>query len=140
MATIDAVTFDGKNYTRVIYSGGRTFYSVETKRVTNQGKRIIMHLSSKTIQSKIDEAIIAKADAESAVLGAAERANYWHVWDTVSRVRPDLINNMEMHYCQARNCEDEGQDPNHFAISNGFKDNVEMFRSVAGQALEDAGL
>lgn len=76
------------------------------------------------------------------VLATAESTGFNKAWDIIeaAKVNSRYMDNLEMHFVEARNFEVEGGDANDFAKSNGFDNLAHMFTSVANQALEDLEL
>lgn len=76
----------------------------------------------------------------SFVLDAADKTNFWIVWDKIDEAIPTgnkYLNNMEMHYCEMHNMEALGKTANEIAGHFGYKTLEEVFTSVANQAEED---
>ena len=76
----------------------------------------------------------------SFVLNAADKTNFWIVWDKIDEAIPTgnkYLNNMEMHYCEMRNMEAEGKTAEEIARHFGYETLEAVFKSVANQAEED---
>lgn len=76
----------------------------------------------------------------SFVLAAADNTNFWQVWDKIDEAIPTgnkYLNNMEMHYTEARNMECAGFSAEEIAKRMSFKSLEQMFTNVANQAEED---
>lgn len=78
----------------------------------------------------------------SKVLAIADKIGYWKCWDDMEKLGGRYLDNLELHYCQARNAEVSG-----VAIEDipskifGFSkdDTLEyVFKAVMDQAWEDA--
>lgn len=82
------------------------------------------------------------SNKNSKVLAIADKVGYWKCWDDMEKLGGRYLDNLELHYCQARNAEVEG-----VAIEDipskifGFSkdDTLEyVFKAVMNQAWEDA--
>lgn len=78
----------------------------------------------------------------SKVIAAAEETGFNKAWDIIeaAKVQGHYLDNMEMHYIEARNFETNGGDADDFAKRLGFESVEHMFRNVSNQALEDLEL
>ena len=76
------------------------------------------------------------------VIATAEATGFNKAWDIIEAagVNGRYLDNMEMHYIDARNFEVNGGDANDFAKQHGFDDLAHMFTNVSNQALEDLEL
>lgn len=77
---------------------------------------------------------------DSVVLTAANKTNFWQVWEKLEEAIPTgnkYLDNLEMHYCEARKFEDAGLAPEEIAKRMSFETLEQMFISVAEQAEED---
>lgn len=82
------------------------------------------------------------SNKNSKVLAIADKVGYWKCWDDMEKLGGRYLDNLELHYCQARNAEVAG-----VAIEDippkvfGFPkdDTLEyVFKAVMDQAWEDA--
>lgn len=79
-------------------------------------------------------------NVNSVVLSAADKTNFWIVWDKIDAAIPTgnkYLDNMEMHYIEARNMECAGFSAEEIAKRMSFESLEHMFTSVANQAEED---
>lgn len=79
----------------------------------------------------------------SIVLAAADKTNFWIVWDKIDeaiQTGNKYLDNLEMHYCEARNLEDKGLSADEIAKKMSFDSLEQMFTNVANQAEEDFNL
>ena len=92
-----------------------------------------MHSTKRIEENKME-------NKNSIVLAAADKTNFWIVWDKIDEAIPTgnkYLDNLEMHYCQARNLEDEGFSADEIAKKMSFESLEQMLKSVANQAEED---
>lgn len=93
-----------------------------------------MHSTKRTEENKMKNSI---------VLAAADKTNFWIVWDKIDEAIPTgnkYLDNLEMHYCEARNLEDKGLTAYEIAKKMSFESLEQMFTNVANQAEEDFNL
>lgn len=86
------------------------------------------------------ENLVIAVDKTNFVLAAADKTNFWIVWDKIDAAIPTgnkYLNNLEMHYCEALNMQNEGKSAHEIAKHFGFESLEQMFTAVANQAEED---
>lgn len=78
----------------------------------------------------------------SKVLAIADKVGYWKCWDDMEKLGGRYLDNLELHYCQARNAEVGGvaiEDIPSKVFGFSKDDTLEyVFKAVMDQAWEDA--
>lgn len=83
------------------------------------------------------------SNVNSVVLAAADKTNFWDVWEVIEKAIPTgnkYLDNLELHYNEARNMECAGFSAEEIAKRMSFESLEQMFTSVANQAEEDFSL
>lgn len=82
------------------------------------------------------------SNKNSKVLAIADKVGYWKCWDDMEKLGGRYLDNLELHYCQARNAEVAGvaiEDIPSKIFGFAKDDTLEyVFMAVMNQAWEDA--
>lgn len=82
------------------------------------------------------------SNKNSKVLAIADKVGYWKCWDDMEKLGGRYLDNLELHYCQARNAEVAGveiEDIPSKVFGFSKDDTLEyVFKAVMDQAWEDA--
>lgn len=82
------------------------------------------------------------SNKNSKVLVIADKVGYWKCWDDMEKLGGRYLDNLELHYCQARNAEVAGvaiEDIPSKVFGFAKDDTLEyVFMAVMNQAWEDA--
>ncbi|ABR24776.1 hypothetical protein phi1p266 [Escherichia phage Phi1] len=82
------------------------------------------------------------SNKNSKVLAIADKVGYWKCWDDMEKLGGRYLDNLELHYCQARNAEVVGvaiEDIPSKVFGFSKDDTLEyVFKAVMDQAWEDA--